>query len=207
MILLAIALALAITSSEILTKYEGKLLKHIVNRYLFLYLSINAFLASVVYLILPDVASFLLSEKIASAVQSDSRIRALIAGFGYALALRSKLTDINIGENKIPAGFDIIYQALSRYLLRHTERAIQIKEIQILQRVCEYFQDIDTYLKALRFIKVTAVNERNVLSTQIQEIIDSQEDNDTKCVSLAKILLDRLGSEEEVRNMLKKVQQ
>ncbi|MBC8231417.1 hypothetical protein H8E77_17835 [bacterium] len=206
MILLAIALALAITFSEILTKYERKLLKHIVNRYLLLYLSINGFLASIVYLILPDVASFLLSENIESIVQSDSRIRALIAGFGYALVLRSKLTDIKIGEHEVPAGFDIIYQALTNYLLRHTERAIQIKEIQILQRICEDFQDINTYLGALDFIiEAMPVSERDEFSTRIQEIReDSQEDN-KKCISLAKILLEQLGSEKEVKSMLNKI--
>jgi len=79
MILLAIALALAITFSEILIKYERKLLKHIVNRYLLIYLFVNGILASIVYLILPGVSS-LLSQEIVPKVESDSWIRALIAG-------------------------------------------------------------------------------------------------------------------------------
>lgn len=83
MIFLAIALAFFITLTEIRTKYGIK--KHIVNGHLLLYFFLNCILAAIVYYILPGVASLLLSEKIALVVKSDNRIRAVIAGFGYAL--------------------------------------------------------------------------------------------------------------------------
>jgi len=112
---------------------------------------------------------------------------------------------IKIGEKEISIGFDVIYQALSNFLLRHTEMAIRNKEAQILGTISEDFQDIDIYLKALNFIvnnEVTDAIEKDNLKGQIQRIKNLQY-NKVKCMSLAKILLEQVGSEEEVRRRLK----
>ena len=169
MILVAIALAFVITLSEIRANYERKPLKHIVNRYMLLYMLINGSIAAIVYLILPGVASFLLSDKIAQAVQSDSWTRVFIAGVGYALVLRSKLTDIKIGEHEIPAGFDFIYQAWSKPLLLHIGWTIDEKEREAVDRIYQDFPSIDIYLEELNWIihQEKDADAKNRLSSKI----------------------------------------
>ncbi|MBI1925122.1 hypothetical protein HYR99_12850 [Candidatus Poribacteria bacterium] len=142
-------------------------------------------------------------------MKSDNWIRAIVAGFGYALVLRSKLTDIKIGEKEVPAGFDIIYQALSSRLLLNIGWVIDEKERETLDRIYQSFPDIDIYLEELHFMiePETDANKKNRLSSEIQKIGAFEENNRTQCKLLAKILLDRLGSEKTVRSRLNAISQ
>jgi hypothetical protein len=200
----AIILALAIALSEILTRYEKPLSEHIRVPGLFVYLVLNAFLTAIVYRALPDVAAFLLYERVAPALQSDSMPRVLTAGLGYAFLLRSKFAVIKICNRDLPIGGDLVHQEISNYLLRSTDAAIENEKF--LQAAYEQFQDINLYLRALNSIivsQVPDVHERNRLRNRREMITISQYDNRAKCTALAQILLDQVGGEKEVISLLK----
>ena len=90
-----VLIALAASFGEMLSKYETKVLRDILNRYLFVYLGINAVFAFATYCFLPSVARFFLLPEQVAWVQGQSWGRVFIAAFGYMVIVRAKVMTIN----------------------------------------------------------------------------------------------------------------
>lgn len=127
---LAIGLAYVLSLAELLTKYENKLLKYIVNQYLIIYLIINGTLAFVLYIYLPHIGSKILAPEWATAVNHDGWYRSLIAGLGYPFILRSKLFNVRIAEKEVPLGGEMLYLALSKYLIDTLQEGSKVLSVE-----------------------------------------------------------------------------
>lgn len=99
-----VLLALAASFGEMLSKHEKRVLRDILNRYLFLYLGINAVFALAAYYFLPSIAQFFFQPEQIAWVTGQSWGRVFIAAFGYMVIVRAKVVTIK----DTPIGLDTL---------------------------------------------------------------------------------------------------
>src|SRR2546421_664606 len=111
-----VLLALVASFGEMLSKYEKRVFRDIVNRYLVLYLGINAIFAFATYFFLPSIAQLFFNLEQIGWVNDSSCGRVFVAAFGYMVIVPAKVVTIK----DTPIGIDTLYDAFARYCLRHT---------------------------------------------------------------------------------------
>jgi hypothetical protein len=204
MIAYAVLIAVIVSLAEILSKYESKAVPDIFNLYLLLYLSINGIFACLIYVALPDIAQNFLDPKTASLVQGSTWQRALIAAFGYLVAVRSKFLTIQ----DTPIGIETFYQTLTKYFLRHMDTNITNRTNYILSRMYNEYghKEVVRYSIALE-IRMSDAPEKNRESLQYKKesVLASNENDYIKCMKLGQLLLDIVGHEKELQRVLSNV--
>jgi hypothetical protein len=117
---LAVTIAVVLSSVELLTKYQSRNLREIFfSRYYGLFALLNAVFCCLVYAVLPHLSKAVVNTELAAAL-GDGPSRALTAGLGYLLIARLSFLDITTRSGETyGAGFDGIYNAFAQYLLRH----------------------------------------------------------------------------------------
>jgi hypothetical protein len=198
-LLIAVLIALVANFGEILSKNESRIIRDIVNRYLFIYLIINGFFAGIVYYFLPDIAKFVLKPEYTSWAQGDTWGRVLIAAFGYLVIVRAKFITIK----DTPIGIDTLYDTFAQYCLRHTNMRIMIRQDRILDSVFQKFNQLAPYQSALdNWIPNAPANEQETIRSQRDTILASTLANNIKCKRLGQLLLRIVGSQDELERAL-----
>jgi uncharacterized protein (UPF0147 family) len=207
-IMLAVSLAWLGSLAELITKYENKLLKHIVNRYLITYLLFNGLLAFIFYLCLPQIGTKILAPELATIISEDGWQRSLLAGLGYLFILRSKIFNMDIGGKEIPLGPEAIYLALSKYLINNTTRIIRSVERDIVMRMIKEYPKIPTFKVALETLIIQEKNPnlKETLQTRIDKIMnDPNMPEYNKLFALGTEILEIVGSKEEMEKLLGRI--
>ncbi|MFB3921097.1 MAG: hypothetical protein ACE145_05210 [Terriglobia bacterium] len=177
--LLAVTIALALTTSELLTKYRSHIFRDFLNLYFFVYLSLNGFFAVLAYLAIP---------RFSDAVVKGSLEHSLLAGFGYALVLRTKLITITIRGQDFAVGPELLYTGLINYMGFHLANKIQARHDQLRRKLLDAFPD--------------PVLFETALNIKVSEISDAQLRRDTEAARDA-ILNSKLGPTEKVYGIVK----
>ena len=202
---LAIGLALLFSLAELLTKYENKVLRHILNRYFLVYLIVHGTLAYVLYLFLPKIGSTIVSPELANTISHDCWQRSVIAGLGYPVILRSKFFNIGIEGKEVPFGIEAIYLPIIKYLIDNTTRMVKSIERDIVMRMIKRYKQISTFQGALKRI-IAQEKDENIkkdLKDKMEAVAKNpDESDDDKLFSLGIIILDKVGSEEEMNKLL-----
>lgn len=126
---LAVLIAISVSSVELLTKYRSRNFWEIFGSWYFFGFAVwNAFFCSLVYLALPFIEVGLKLELNSKRVSLGEQpfIRALVAGFGYLVIARTSILDFKTSTGEpIGVGFDYIYNKVAKYLLNFHERQLQ----------------------------------------------------------------------------------
>ena len=204
MAIYAVLIALAASIAEMLSKYESKVFKDIINPYLFIYLAINGLCAYVLYHFLPDIAQNLLGNKTLDLIQKDSWQRVFIAAFGYLIAIRAKLLTIQ----DTPIGIEAFYQALTKYCLHHMNTSITNRTDKVLARIYTEYREVNCYVLALSArVSDAPERQREIFQNQILAICASKDVDYIKCRKLGRILLKIVSTEKELKRVLSDVPQ
>lgn len=116
--LLACAIAVLLSSVELITRYETRSLGEIFKTPYYLgFAVLNAFFCFVVYWSLPYINKVIISSQLATHLEGPL-IRALVAGLGYLAIARSSLLDLKVRGETLGVGFDAVYNGIAHYLLR-----------------------------------------------------------------------------------------
>lgn len=197
--LIAVLIALVASFGEVLSKYENKILRDIVNVYLFIYLAINGFFAGVAYYFLPTVATYLLKPENVSWVQGDSWGRILFAAFGYLVLVRAKFITIK----DMPIGIDTLYDTFAKYCLRHTNTQINNRQDQLLDATYTKHNVLKHYEEALESrITDAPAEDRETIKTQRDTILNSKLTDRLKCKRLGQLILRIVGTQKELERAL-----
>jgi hypothetical protein len=196
----AVLIALVASFGEILSKNEFRIIRDIINPYLFIYLIINGFFAGVVYYFLPDIAKFVLKPEYAAWAQSDNWGRVFISAFGYLAIVRAKFITIK----DTPIGIDTVYDTFARYCLRHTNTRIMNRQDTILDEVYQRYNELNRYQAALENVIPNApLDEQETLRSQRDLIVNSQFPNNIKCKRLGQLILRVVGTRSELERVLR----
>lgn len=127
--LLAIVIAVSLSSVELLTKYEARTPREIFySPYYFGFALLNAFFCFLFYLALPHLSGLFIKSELFSAT-SHPLVRSIAAGLGYLLVVRTSILDLKTPRSNqtLGVGFDAIYNSLAQYLLRQHSKAVREK--------------------------------------------------------------------------------
>lgn len=124
--LLAIAIAVSLSSVELLTRYQSRSIREIFwSRHYLFFALLNAVFCSLVYWALPYLTGIIVKPDLAETVD-EGLVRAIAAGLGYLVIARSSILDITTKDGATyGAGFDAIYNGLAQYLLEHHRRQMR----------------------------------------------------------------------------------
>lgn len=124
--LLAVAIAVILSSVELLTKHQSRSLREIfASGYYVGFALLNAFFCFLVYWTLPWLSGALFNAQLPIDVDTGLG-RALAAALGYLVVARLSILDITTKTGETyGAGFDAIYNGVAQYLLRHHNRRLR----------------------------------------------------------------------------------
>lgn len=124
--LLAVVIAVSLSSVELLTKHQSRSLREIfASGYYVGFALLNAFFCFLVYWALPSLSGTLFSADLPIGVDTGLG-RALAAALGYLVVARLSFLDITTKTGETyGAGFDAIYNGVAQYLLRHHNRRLR----------------------------------------------------------------------------------
>jgi hypothetical protein len=196
----AVLLAIVASFAEVLSPNIRRPLADIFNRYLLLYLLLNAILAYVTYHFLPDVAQIFLKPENVKWAQNGWG-RAFVAAFGYLVIIRTKVITIS----GTPIGVDAVYTAFASYCLSHTNILIENKEFKKLREVYSKFQGLKRYEYALGERMPIDPAMKATVEAQRKAVLESTFPESRKCKALAQILLGIVGNQDELEKALSEV--
>jgi len=197
-----VLLALAASFGEMLSRDEKRVFRDIVNRYLVLYLGINGVFAFATYFFLPSVAQLFFKPEQIGWVKDSSWGRVFVAAFGYMVIVRAKVVTIK----NTPIGIDTLYDAFARYCLRHTNMVMNNRRNDILDEVYGKYQDLERYRIAFDDrLSSAPEEERETLRAQRDNVLSSSLTAQVKCKRLGELILDIVGTREELEKALESV--
>lgn len=123
---LAVAIAVSLSSVELLTRYQSRSIREIFwSRHYLFFAVLNAVFCSLVYWALPYLTGIVVKPDLATTVD-QGLVRAIAAGLGYLVIARSSILDITTKDGATyGTGFDAIYNGLAQYLLEHHRRQMR----------------------------------------------------------------------------------
>jgi hypothetical protein len=202
MALYAVVIAVVASFGEMLSKYESKVVRDILNQYLLLYLAINGFFAYVTYYFLPDIAQYVLKPEYATWAQGETWGRVFVSAFGYLVIVRAKFITIK----DTPIGIDTLYDTFARYCLRHTNIKIANRQDRILNETYNKHKELKRYEVALE-MRITSApeSERETIRAERNVILSSTLPDYIKCKRLGELLLRIVGTKDELERALASV--
>ncbi len=200
MALWTVLIAIAVSLGEILSKYERRVFRDIINWYVVLYLSFNGIFAYATYCFLPGVADYFLKPEQIAAVQGSTWTRVFVSAFGYMVIVRAKVFTIK----DTAVGLDTLYNSFAQYCLRHTNMVINNRRAGILDDVFANYNALAQYQSAFEDRLPGAPDtERETLRAQRDTVISSQLNEGIKCKRLGELILQIVGTKEELIKALK----
>lgn len=127
--LLAIFIAVALSSVELLTKYDARTLREIFySPYYFGFALLNGLCCFLFYWALPHLGGIVMKSDLLSST-SHPLVRSIAAGLGYLLIVRTSILDLKTPRSNqtLGIGFDGIYNSLAQYLLKQHSKAVREK--------------------------------------------------------------------------------
>jgi len=209
----AVLLALTVSSMELLTKYEAKKFREIFcsSYYWAGFVPLNVIFSAAFYWALPYLSKLMLTSALTTNLENPA-LRAIIAGLGYLILVRTSIVDLKIGNETQGIGFDIIYKRLSGYVLRHHRSAIRKKEEALFYKLYAEFKDPLVYLGATEMLLGRLHDDSNtVIKAEIQTVIDAlvreKFPGYTTCYKLYIALLEASPEYHELQNWLHQAQE
>ena len=124
--LVAVAIAVVLSSLELLTRYRSRGLWDIFwSRHYACFALLNAAFSFLVYWVLPHLSNIVVKPEFSGTVD-QGLVRAVAAGLGYLIIARTSMLDITTkGGSTFGVGFDVVYNGLAQYLLDHHRRQMR----------------------------------------------------------------------------------
>jgi hypothetical protein len=208
----AVLLALIVSSLELLTKYEAKKFKEIFGSpyYWAGFVPLNAVFSAAVYLALPYLSKLVLTSDLTTNLENPV-LRALVAGLGYLIIVRTSIVDLKIGNETQGIGFDILYKRIAGYILRHHETAIQRREEALFDQLYVEFKDPRIYLGAAEMLLArlrddSSIVIKNEIRAVINALVGEKPPGYTTCYKLYKTLLEASTEYHELQKWLQQAQ-
>lgn len=205
----AVLLALTVSSLELLTKYESKRFKEIFGSVYYWagFVPLNAIFSTAVYLALPYFSKLVLTSALTTNLENPV-FRAITAGLGYLILVRTSIIDLKIGNEMQGIGFDILYQRIAGYVLRHHERAIRRQEEALFASLYANFKDPRVYLGATRIVleRLSDADLRSQIQAVINALVGEKPPGYIICYKLYKTLLEASTEASDLRNWFQEAQ-
>ena len=204
---LAVAIALALSSVELLTKYRSRNLKEIFySRYYAAFALLNAFFCAVVYAVLPHFGTAIIKTDVAGTID-HGWLRSVTAGLGYLVIARTSLLDIKGRDGATyGAGFDAIYNGFAQYFLNHHNRRMQKQMRDDFQAIFQPNQrDLEAFQNAARGLRPgLAPDEWVGLKAGIDlAVTDAQQQTEaTVCLTLYQLIRENTADRADALNLI-----
>lgn len=205
--LLAVLIAVVLSSVELLTKHQSRSLGEIFGSIFYFYFALlNAVFCFLVYWALPGLSGTVLEANLPIDIKSGLG-RAVAAGLGYLVIARLSILDVTTKAGETyGAGFDAIYNAFAQYFLRHHSGRIRktirddfFKVYSDLEHTPEAFVDaaklLSTQLEAA---------EKAQYEERLKLALASPEDRVAeRSLSLYQLIRDHTTSQQETEQLLR----
>jgi len=208
----AVLLALVVSSLELLTKYEAKKFREIFGSpyYWAGFVPLNVVFSAAVYWALPHLSKLVLTSDLTTNLENPV-LRALIAGLGYLILVRTSIVDLKIGDETQGIGFDLLYKSIAGYVLRHHKNAIRRREEALFNKLYAEFKDPRVYLGATevllaRFHDDNNATFKNEIRAIINALVGEKPPGYTTCYKLYTTLLEASTEYREIQNWLQQAQ-
>jgi hypothetical protein len=209
--LLAIAIALSLSSVELLTRYHSRGVREIFFSVYYLFFAfLNAVFCFLAYWALPHLSQVVIKTEFASSVD-QGLVRALVAGFSYLVIARMSILDIRTGEDGTTSGvgFDAIYNGFAQYLLNQhrlqMRRAMRDDFEAVFQRASANEPDIFTKAASLVMAGLDTAKEQ----TDFKDHLDRAKTNfandpPSYCYTIYLLIRDYTTGPQEVAEQIQK---
>jgi hypothetical protein len=202
--LVAVGLAVAVSSVELLTKYQDRTVREIFfSRYYLAFAFLNSLFCFLVYWSLPSLGALAIKSELVTSLQGPL-VRAVTAGLGYLIIARTSILDINVRGETLGLGFDGIYNAIAQYLLRHHEK--QLKKSTRIEFTKVYRSVTDApavFLGAARLLKADAQGEeRQRIQDDLNLCLDGNPPGDMLCLSLYLLIRNYTAGSDEAEALI-----
>lgn len=211
--LLAVAIAVLLSTVELFTRYQMRGVLEIVNsRFFVAFCVLNGVACFLVYAALPYLTDIVVKVELADAVDKGL-VRAISAGLGYLVIARTSMLDITTKEgNSYGAGFDVIYNGLANFILGHHKRQLRKKlrigfhnvfdvsnphEEQVFEAA---IQQLQTQVTGTELTTLTA--RMSLAKTNRQQHAEVTSTYLPYCLSLYLIIRDETPSEDDAAALL-----
>jgi hypothetical protein len=208
--LLAIAIALSLSSVELLTRYHSRGVREIFfSPYYLLLALLNAVSCFLVYWALPHLSQVVIRTEFASSVD-QGLVRALVAGFSYLVIARMSILDITTKNGTTSGvGFDAIYNGFAQFLLnqhrRQMRRAMRDDFQAVFQPASANEPDIFTKAASLVMAGLDTAKEQ----TDFKDHLDRAKTNfandpPSYCYTIYRLIRDYTTGPQEVAEQIQK---
>ena len=195
----AVFLALIVSSMELLTQYEAKRFREIFGSVYYWagFVPLNAIFSAAVYWALPYLSKLVLTSSLTTNLENPV-LRALVAGLGYLILVRTSIVDLKIGNETQGIGFDILYKRIADYVFRHHKSAIRRREEALFSKLYAEFNDPRVYLGATEMLLARLRNDSSAVfkaetRTVINALVGEKPPEYITCYKLFAPLTDAFG--------------
>ncbi len=197
----AVAIAVTLSSVELLTKYQERNFREIFFSGPYLaFAGLNSIFCLVVYYALPGLGTVALEPTLATKLDQAPMVRAVAAGLGYLLVARSSILDLTVKGATLGVGFDGIYNSISQFLLRHHSKQIN-KKIRDGFAAC-YDRSPDeplAFLQAARLLVSQDSESEQKSSERLRLMVTGEPAADQLCLSLYRLIRDLTIDESDAK--------
>ena len=197
----AVAIAVTLSSVELLTKYQERNFREIFSSGPYLaFACLNAIFCLVVYYALPGLGTVALEPSLATKLELHSMLRAVAAGLGYLVIARSSIIDLTVKGATLGVGFDGIYNSISQFLLRHHSKQINKK---IRDGFAATYNRLAgeplAFLQSARLLvsQDSEVEQKN--SERLRLMLTGEPTGDQLCLSLYRLIRDLTTDEADAK--------
>jgi hypothetical protein len=204
---LAVLIALLFSSLELVQRYEARGLREIfASRYYAGFVALNALFSFLAYWILPAVGGAALNPDL-SAVLEKPALRAIVAGFGYLLIVRTSFADFTFRGETVGMGLDLAYKVWSQYLLRHHNKKVLRELREGYGRVATGdTDDPAVFLGTTEFLIEQEPDERKSdMESALGLALHGNPTHGNLCFTLYRIIRDMTEDEEDAQNEIERI--
>lgn len=149
--------------SEILSRYRDEPIKASFNRYGFTYLAFNAIISFLAYLLLVRYA-----VQLFPAIAGDWLLRAIVAGFGAMVVMRSKLFTFSASDGQEYAiGPSIVVDTIVKTIDQKIDRK---RAADRQKKVCEHLQEVGDFDRAAQYLQASLLSFQQLTESQKRDI-------------------------------------
>lgn len=205
--LLAVAIAVFFSSLELVDRYEARKLREIfVSRYYVAFAFLNALLCFLVYWALPYVGEAMVPDTGLSTALDWPLGRALVAGLGYLLIVRTSIADFTFRGETVGTGLDFAYKVMSDYLLRHHRQELRRKLREDFGKAYQGGgEDPVIFLGAAEFLMTQVPQaERADVDSKVGVALRGNPPRDVLCLTLYQIIRDLTEDAEDAQTEIER---
>lgn len=158
-------------------------------------------MAGVTYIVLPNIAEYLLKPELISQVKNNNLFRAVVSALGYQAIVRVKFFNIN----DTPIGIDALYDIYTKYFIKKMNDVIDDKIRYSARRLYQKFPNLENYEEVfnLRLLSMPDNKLKKHYEEKLKAILTCEQlSQRSKTKAICQLLIKICGSEQSLEKYL-----